>query len=391
MLTSVFTDGARALRCLRDCAYHGRMRGKLLMVWRTLALGAVVLVGSNGCQLAFEASQQSALTDCRGAPVDLATSPEHCGACDVACVGGPNAEPGCQGGKCVLQCASQYADCDGDASNGCEVDLRDAAHCGSCTTACGAGTECVTGDDATSVCALACQTGQTRCGATCVNLQNDPEHCGACDVPATPMANASPACVNGASALGGCAAQWGNCDQLPGNGCEQTLSTDKHCGGCGQIATLPNATATCAEGTAAVKQCHAGWGNCDGVGGNGCETYTLSSVQHCGGCNQPVVTPPNMQATCVNGQGYVQGCVSGWAECNFDQADGCETNINNDLNNCGYCGNQIGLNNVASASCIAGNPKIVCNFGWENCDGRLDNGCESPAGNSRQCSIDTTL
>jgi hypothetical protein len=37
-----------------------------------------------------------------------------------------------------------------------------------------------------------------------VNLNTDAAHCGSCATPAAPFANAAPACVNGASALGIC-------------------------------------------------------------------------------------------------------------------------------------------------------------------------------------------
>jgi hypothetical protein len=48
------------------------------------------------------------------------------------CVGGD-----CTSSKCALSCSSGLANCDGDATNGCETNLHtDADHCGDCATPC---------------------------------------------------------------------------------------------------------------------------------------------------------------------------------------------------------------------------------------------------------------
>ena len=47
---------------------------------------------------------------------------------------------------CTFDCAAGFADCDGAAANGCEVDLGTAAHCGGCGAACAAGQSCVMGE-----------------------------------------------------------------------------------------------------------------------------------------------------------------------------------------------------------------------------------------------------
>jgi hypothetical protein len=73
------------------------------------------------------------------------TTVQNCGGCGILCPSGPNSTPICSGGACTIACAAGYADCDGIATNGCEVDLlTDAAHCGSCANACDGGA-CVAG------------------------------------------------------------------------------------------------------------------------------------------------------------------------------------------------------------------------------------------------------
>ncbi len=127
-------------------------------------------------------------TACDGSCVDLQTAPSHCGRCGNVCSGGPNTQASsCRAGACVSTCAPGWGDCDGTASNGCEVaTLADPMHCG-------------------------------RCG-------------NACSLP-----HASTSCSGGACRVGRCEAGWANCDTLDVNGCETRLAYDKHnCGACGR-------------------------------------------------------------------------------------------------------------------------------------------------------------
>src|SRR5690606_36933852 len=60
-----------------------------------------------------------------GCETSLATDPMNCGACALACAM-PNAVPGCVDGACTIAtCIAGFADCDSDASNGCELDVRE--------------------------------------------------------------------------------------------------------------------------------------------------------------------------------------------------------------------------------------------------------------------------
>lgn len=125
-------------------------------------------------------------------------------ACDLRCVpdgdpatgcGGPGCAP-CQishgmaacspQGKCsIARCDDGYDDCDGDASNGCEVDLRsDVGHCGICARSC-------SGPRATMACA------QGRC------------------------------------IVAGCDPNFADCNFSPADGCEAELAVSaSHCGQC---------------------------------------------------------------------------------------------------------------------------------------------------------------
>ncbi len=69
-----------------------------------------------------------------------------------------------------------------------------------------------------------------------------------------------------------------------GGVCTSLLTDPKNCGACGNACSLPNATAFCSSGLCWVESCTLGWGDCDGVFSNGCETNTLTNSKNCGGC-----------------------------------------------------------------------------------------------------------
>lgn len=74
---------------------------------------------------------------------DLQRDDEHCGACGNAC-SLANAGASCESGACAIDwCERDFEDCDGDPSNGCEVDTdTDDDHCGRCDNACRPWDEC---------------------------------------------------------------------------------------------------------------------------------------------------------------------------------------------------------------------------------------------------------
>ncbi len=93
--------------------------------------------------------KQAGKTKCRFGCSDLLNDPNNCGGCDDRC---PNAGPNqlrlCKKGLCAFECASGFADCNGDPSDGCEVDLKKhPEHCGACGNSCdiAAGQPCVSG------------------------------------------------------------------------------------------------------------------------------------------------------------------------------------------------------------------------------------------------------
>ncbi|MFO0652052.1 MAG: hypothetical protein U0326_37880 [Polyangiales bacterium] len=354
------------------------------------------------------------LSCCNASCVDTTRTVEHCGACGRAC-NLPGASASCTAGACAIaRCESGFADCDMTASNGCETNLSTAsANCGACGRACAAGEVCAAGS-----CQGTCPRGQTTCAGSCVDTQTDAMHCGACDR-ACALANATETCTAGACAIARCDTGFGDCDGMVANGCEAALDADArncgacgnacasgqvcaagtcratcptgttacgtacvnlqtsaaNCGACGRACALANATAGCAAGACTIARCAAGFGNCDGMAANGCETNVNTSVTACGACGR-ACNPANGVGACVAGACSVARCNAGFGNCDGNAANGCETATTTSLANCGACGRACSLPN-ATVACAAGACNLTaCAAGFGNCDGNAANGCE---------------
>ncbi len=140
------------------------------------APNTTVAVGGGG------GSCGNGLTQCGNACADLNSDVQNCGACMKAC-SNANGATACIAGGCSPTCSADFADCDGNAANGCETPLATTANCGGCkktctnphgTTACAAG-----------ACIPTCDAGFDSCDANgangCeTNIQTDATHCGTC-------------------------------------------------------------------------------------------------------------------------------------------------------------------------------------------------------------------
>jgi hypothetical protein len=315
------------------------------------------------------------------------TTVTDCGGCGVVCAPSPHAVPVCTSGGCGVACEPGWSDCDGVASNGCEQDVAtDASHCGSCGRQCTDGRTCVGGGCTAGVCA----PGRANCDGVeangCeVNPATDPAHCGACGRECA-LAHAVAGCAAGACAVQRCEEGWGDCDGEVGNGCEARLAESvAHCGACGAACALPQAAATCAAGVCAVGSCAAGWGDCDGIGANGCEANLASSAVSCGACGNVCVVAHGVPS-CTAGACAVARCDAGWSDCDGVATNGCEADLTAATASCGACGNACAVGPHSSATCAAGACGLVCDGGWGDCDGLAANGCEVElAGSGAHC------
>jgi hypothetical protein len=134
-------------------------------------------------------------------------------------------------------------------------------------------------------------------------------------------------CSRGACLIGSCEGEFRDCDGDPSNGCEISIADDPaHCGGCRQACALDRAvTLTCGAGYAcAAETCAEGYGDCDGVADNGCETLTRTE-QDCGGCSQPCAGLAHATSSnCATGSCRVTQCEAGFLDCDGVGDNGCE-------------------------------------------------------------------
>lgn len=192
-----------------------------------------------------------------------------------------------------LTCPAGRGDCDGNAANGCETDLRSAvANCGMCGMACsfpGATAACTAG----ACTMVACLPDFGDCDGSPANgceapFESSTDHCSRCGASCRMLfPNGAGVCRDRRCALGACETGFGNCDADPANGCETNLNTTAiNCGACTRRCSVANATAACTRGECSVGACNGGFGDCDGAPANGCETDVRTANSHCGGCGR---------------------------------------------------------------------------------------------------------
>lgn len=214
-----------------------------------------------------------------------------------------------------------------------------------------------------------------------IDVSGDPDHCGACDH-ACGGDHASATCEQGACVLS-CDPGFGDCDGVASNGCETDLSTPSNCLACGVVCGGgAHASSTCgASGCGHV--CESGWDDCDQDPANGCESPLQSDPNHCGGCGQACPSRPNASPNCAAGQcGYA--CIGSFEDCDGQASNGCEVNLQTSTTHCGGCGKTCGTASGV-ASCTGGTCSIACNLDWGDCDGVNANGCETSTATTANC------
>jgi hypothetical protein len=125
--------------------------------------------------------------------------------------------------------------------------MNNPAHCGGCKTKCAKREACFSG-----VCG--CRQGFAKCGEACVNLDSDPSNCGACGVDCSEDS----ACSKGVCMKQGCPGSATTCKgKKGGEGCVDTASDPSHCGSCeGECDTSEVCVAGSCAPYAPASPCH---------------------------------------------------------------------------------------------------------------------------------------
>lgn len=163
---------------------------------------------------------------------------------------------------------------------------------------------------------------------------------------------------------------------LCGSTCFDLQTSQANCGTCGDTCSLAHATSACTSGSCTISSCSSGYGNCDGNATNGCETNLNTSLSNCGSCGN-VCSPANATPGCVAGSCTIVSCSAGFKDCDENPNNGCETAIENNPNNCGSCGNVCPSGANSTAVCSLAVCGLICNPGFGDCDGNPSNGCET--------------
>ena len=134
-----------------------------------------------------------------------------------------------------------------------------------------------------------------------------------------------------------CPAGFADCDRSAASGCETATGDDvANCGMCGaRCPATATQAPTCSAGRCGLA-CLPGRADCDGREANGCEVDTRSSPTDCGACRASC-DRPHASTTCASGVCARVGCHGGFADCDADLANGCETPTTT-VTNCGMCG-----------------------------------------------------
>jgi len=172
-----------------------------------------------------------------------------------------------------------------------------------------------------------------------------------------------------------------DCDEVVDEEFDLSVDAD-HCGSCYAPCSPENAEGGCSAGICRLDACASGWSDCDGDPANGCES-TTSDLTHCSACGV-VCELTNATETCASATCEVVSCDAGWDNCDGRAENGCEINLASPAN-CGTCGTACDLEH-ATSSCATGTCELgSCEPGWDDCDGDPANGCETGLNTPANC------
>jgi Cys-rich repeat protein len=239
------------------------------------------------------------------------------------------------------------SDCLSAASDGGDSDGGARSPATRCDVAKHACVECLADGD--------CPAGKVcsgqACVAGCTNAHGCPGKMSCCTGACVDESSDPADC--GACAMA-CAGGSNCCDST----CSDPVTDIRNCGACGVICgAVANGVPGCAAQVCGIGSCNAGYADCKNGAADGCETNLGTDVNNCGACNMACGAVANGVPGCVVGQCGVATCNGVFRDCNKLPGDGCEADTSQDVNNCGGCGTACPVNN----SCLNGACAPNCN------------------------------
>lgn len=150
--------------------------------------------------------------------------------------------------------------------------------------------------------------------------------------------------------IASCEPGFADCNSKSIDGCEVNLNNEIYnCGECGNICFMPiNGMPSCVLGICSIGLCNAPYADCNYKLLDGCEVNLATDIDNCGSCGAMCPIPINGIRNCIAGKCNIEACIAGYADCDHNINNGCETNLQTDPNNCGQC------SHVCSNQCING-------------------------------------
>ncbi len=323
----------------------------------------------------------------------LNAAPTCCGESCINCtlLVEPHQDAYCVDEQCTFLCSEGYDDCNVQA--GCETAISgNIDNCGDCGYSCNEhatanmhATACLN-----SVCQYACDSGYADCSSSqagCeTNINQNINNCGACNYVCSQHnpVHAHPVSCSAGVCQYACDSGYKDCTGADGN-CETATDSDVYnCGACNWVCLSHKPANTsvqsCTYGECIYK-CNSNYGDCTTA--DGCETYLLTSTQHCGQCNYNCDDhkPLHAQTKSCGATGCIYECITPWNDCNGDGS--CETDLSSDPNNCGICFkdcDNFTPANMHATGCNSSVCQFACNDGYGDCTTLA--GCETATSNN---------